>query len=426
MKKIIALSFCFLVFASLGFSQSAETSEIKKLSVQEAVDLAAQNNISLKRQKVNLDLLEKRNNTSWNSINPSANISGSYGANINNPVVQTWSVSGSINLTLTPSLITAINGAKLNYENGLITYDEALRTIELNVRKTYYNLLFLKENVSIQEKNLDSARKSYNSSATRYNRGQLSELNLLNSQYSYESLKPTVESARINYENSVASFKQMLGIPQSTEIELTDTMDEYLQLGDIEFELDVETLPAVQSIKRQIEIAKNNLMATRFTAWGPSISAGYSYGVSGTFDSDTTRTTNSANVSVRIPLDGYLPWSSGSLSIESQKSNLKDLELQLENQKTSSLIAVESGLKKINQSKTQINTMTTNVNIATRKYNATATAYSYGSADYLSLQSANDALLAARLNKQSQIYTYISNILDLENTLGIPFGTLGK
>lgn len=426
MKKTLLTS-ALVIFALFSAFAQVENNTTKiNLSVQDAVKFASDNNISLKRQKLSLDLLEKRNNTSWNSISPSANISGSYGANFGDQVTQSWSVTGSLNINLTPSLITAINGAKLNYQNGLISYDEALRTIEYNVRKSYYSLLYTKESITIQENNLETARKSYNSNRERYNRGQLSELNLLNSQYSYESLKPALESAKINYENSLGSFKQILGIPQDTEIVLTDSLNDYLNLGEIEIDKKVEDLPAVQSIVRQIEIAENNLLATRFTAWGPSISTSYSYGVSGQIGSDTTRTSNSLNVGVRIPLDGFLPWSSGALSIDSQKTNLEDLKLQLENQKTTSLLAVTNGIKKIQQSQSQLKILDTNISIAQRKYNATLTAYNHGSTDYLTLQNANDALISAKLNKQGQIFTLISNILDLENTLGVPFGTLGR
>jgi hypothetical protein len=42
------------------------------------------------------------------------------------------------------------------------------------------------------------------------------------------------------------------------------------------------------------------------------------------------------------------------------------------------------------------------------------------------LQNASDALMTARDNLNSQKIKIFSAILDLENTLGVPFGTLGK
>lgn len=427
MKKSLIILICTAFFCAQIFSQeTAETPQKKILTIEDAVTLASDNNISLKRQKLSLDLLETKNKTSWNSVSPTASITGSYGSSFGDQASNSWSVTGSINMSLSPSLYTSIQGAKLNYENGLISYDEAVRTVELNVRKAFYSLIYAKEQLTLSQRNLETARQSYNSNRDKYNRGQLSELNLLNSQYSYESLKPSLESAEINYENSLGTFKQMLGLSQDTEIELKGTLEDYAKLGEINIEKNVEDLPAVQSLKRQIEMTENNLLATRFSAWGPSVTAGYTYGQSGTFESSQTRETNSLSVRVSIPLDGYLPWSNGALSIDSQKSNLEDLQLQLENQKTTSSLEIENALKKIKQAQSQLSTLQTNINLAQRKYNATLTAYNHGSADYLTLQNASDSLMSAQNSRQSQIYTLISSVLDLENLLGVPFGTLGK
>lgn len=425
MKKYFLILGAVLLFFSTATAQETSNGKMK-LSVTDAISLASENNISLKRQKISLEVLEKKNKTSWNSISPSASISGSYGSNFTEPTSQSWSVSGSLSLSLTPSLYTSIQGAKLNYENGLISYEEAKRSIELNVRKAFYSLILAKENLSLQERNLETARQSYISNRDKFNRGQLSELNLLNSQYSYESQKPSLESAQINYENDLGTFKQMIGLDQSTQIELDGSLNDYLNLKEINIEKEIEELPSVQSLKRQIKMAENDLLATRFSAWGPSVSTSYSYGQSGTVGNDTTRETNSLSLNVRIPLDGYLPWSSGSMSIASQKATLEDLQLQLENQKTTAALAIQNSLKKIKQVQSLLAANQTNINLAQRKYNATLTAYNHGSADFLTLQNASDSLLSARTSRQSQLFTLISTILELENTLGIPFGTLGK
>lgn len=54
------------------------------------------------------------------------------------------------------------------------------------------------------------------------------------------------------------------------------------------------------------------------------------------------------------------------------------------------------------------------------------TAYNYGKTDLLSLQSASDSVLSAGVNLKSQAYTLISTILDLEDVLGLEFGTIEK
>jgi outer membrane protein TolC len=395
--------------------------------VDDAVILAADNNISLQRQRISLNTLEKKKDTSWNGISPSLSASGTMSIPFESDSKLSYSVSASASLNFTPSLFTAIKTAKLNYENGVTSYENAVRTVELNVRKVFCNLLYTKENIQLQERKLETAKSLYESNLAKYNRGQLSELDLLNSQYNYESTIPTLQSLQINYDNSIATFKQTLGLNQSEEIELVGNIEDFLNIGKIEINKNIEEVPAVKTILANMELAKTQLLATRFSAWGPSLSASYSYGKSGNFESSDLRTTgNALSLSLRIPLDGFLPWSNGALSIANQKANLQDLELQLKEKKESTELEIQNSIKKIEQAQAQLNVLENNVELAQKRYNMTLTAYNHGSKDLLTLQNASDALMTARINLSSQKITIFSAILDLENILGVPFGTLGK
>lgn len=423
MKKVLLLTTIFLCGMVFCYSQE----NIRKLTVDDAVILAADNNISLQRQRISLNTLEKKKDTSWNGISPSLSASGNMSIPFEENSKMSYSISASASLNFTPSLFTAIKTAKLNYENGVTSYENAVRTVELNVRKVFCNLLYTKENIQLQERKLETAKSLYESNLAKYNRGQLSELDLLNSQYNYESTIPTLQSLQINYDNSIATFKQTLGLNQSEEIELVGNIEDFLNIGKIEINKNIEEVPAVKTILANMELAKTQLLATRFSAWGPSLSASYSYGKSGNFESSDLRTTgNALSLSLRIPLDGFLPWSNGTLSIANQKANLQDLELQLKEKKESTELEIQNSIKKIEQAQAQLNVLESNVQLAQKRYNMTLTAYNHGSKDLLTLQNASDALMTARINLSSQKITIFSAILDLENILGVPFGTLGK
>ena len=129
---------------------------------------------------------------------------------------------------------------------------------------------------------------------------------------------------------------------------------------------------------------------------------------------------------LRIPLDGYLPWSNGANNIAAQKANLKDLELQLENEKTSAELSLQNSIKNILQKQSQMEMLDRNVELAQKSYDMTLTAYNHGSRDLLTLQNASDSLLKAKTDRESHIYNLICAVMDLENTLGIPFGSLGN
>ena len=437
MKRIILAAIAF--FCVFLLNAQTDKDKVRTITVDEAVILAADNNISLKRQRVSLETLERRNKTSWNGVSPSASLSGGFEIPLEkadptpmnpNPADYSYSVSVSVSLRLTPSLYTSIKDAKLKYESGKTSYEEAVRQIELNVRKLFYSLLYTQESMNLQRRNMETARIRYENNRDKYSRGQLSELDLLQSQYSYESLRPNIESAEIAYQNNIASFKQTLGLSQNEVIELSGSLSDAVPPESFTVNQTVDELPSIQKIKSNIEQQENNLLATRFSSYGPSLSASYSYGKAGnnhTEDFDQLSTTgNKISLGVSIPLDGFLPWSNGANSIASQKATLQDLKLQLENERTSAALNLQNSIKNILQKQSQMDLLDRNVELAQKTYDMTLTAYNHGSRDLLTLQNAADALLKAKTDRESKKFELISAVLDLENTLGLPFGTLGK
>lgn len=434
MKKLFFI-FAFSFACFLAFSQETSSAADKKIiTIDEAVTLASSNNVSLKRQKLSLDLLEKKDKYSWNSVSPSLSASANASLPFDTPSNWSVSLSGSVNLRFTPSLFTSIKAAQMDYENGLTSYDAAVKAIELNVRKLFYNLILSKENIAQQNRSFESAKQRYTLNKERYSRGQLSEIDLLTSQYNYEQLIPTIETLQNSYENSIASFKKLLGIPQDQEIELAGSFEDFASLKEIEVSYDVNKLSSVKSIQTKIASAENSLQATKYSAWGPSVSLGYSYGYGwrhhnadapyGSAGVDGSKSGNSLSLGVSIPLDGYLPWSNGALSIEAQEINLRQLKIDLEEEKLNANLNIQNSLKQINQAKNQLALLESNITLAQKTYELTLNAYNHGSKDLLSLQSASDSIMTAKNKYYSQLYTLISSILDLENTLGLPFGSL--
>ena len=58
LKKVFLLTIFFSLVLSFGFSLE----NVKKLTIEDAVILAADNNISLQRQRISLNTLEKKKN----------------------------------------------------------------------------------------------------------------------------------------------------------------------------------------------------------------------------------------------------------------------------------------------------------------------------------------------------------------------------
>lgn len=426
MKKGLSI---IMILMMAGFAFAEELT----VSVEQAVELAMQNNIQVHQAERTLAASERSNKYSWNSASPSINAS----AGLQIPLMEnamtkskdmSFSVSGSASLRLTPSLYTSIRSAKLQLEQGQITYEDALRSVELNVRKIFYSLLLADQNIESQKRSMEAAKRQYETNLAKYNRGQLSELDLLTSQVNYESKMPSLESQENQLVNSMESFKQLIGVNRDIQLKLKGSLEGFENFNEDNVEINLSNISSIKKIEKQIETAENQLLATRFTAWGPSLSASYSIGAGQTLaDGQEFKLSNhSISLSLAIPLDGYLPWSNGALSIENQKDNLSTLRESLEAQKTTVQLSIENSLRTIRQAKSQMKSLEATAKLAQKTYDLTQNAYNQGSRDLNSLRNAEDSLISAKTQLQSQNYTLVNAILELENTLGVPFGTLSK
>lgn len=427
LKQILFLFILFSVFSWNVFSaENDELSKEKILTLEECISLAKENNLSIKVHKNTLNDLKRKNETSWNSVSPSIKGDAAFQDDFTNKTTESFSISGSLGLTLSTNLYSTIKGAKLNYENGLLTYNQAVKQIEMSVRKTFYDLIYKTEYFSFQSQNLLTAKKNYEQNLEKFKNGKISELDVMSSRVSYEQKKPVLEEARIDLTNNLELFKNIIGVDFDDEIKLDGSLDFLLELKDIKLPPKENPSPDVQAAKFAVEIAENNLLAQRFSSYSPVITGTYKYGQTLNIDNSLWNETSSLSVGVSIPLDSYLPWSSSAVSINSKKESLESAKLNLEDAENSIRVNTENALRKINQIISMLEVSKETVALAKKTYEMTETAYNYGKTDFLTLQNASDNVLNAEVSLKNQAKTLMETLLDTEYLLGLEFGTILK
>ena len=426
LKQILFLFILFSVFSWNVFSaENDELSKEKILTLEECISLAKENNLSIKVQKNTLNDLKRKNETSWNSVSPSIKGDAAFQDDFINKT-ESFAISGSLGLTLSTNLYSTIKGAKLNYENGLLTYNQAVKQIEMSVWKTFYDLIYKTEYFSFQSQNLLTAKKNYEQNLEKFKNGKISELDVMSSRVSYEQKKPVLAEARIDLTNNLELFKNIIGVDFDDEIKLDGSLDFLLELKDIKLPPKENPSPDVQAAKFAVEIAENNLLAQRFSSYSPVITGTYKYGQTLNIDNSLWNETSSLSVGVSIPLDSYLPWSSSAVSINSKKESLESAKLNLEDAEKSIRVNTENALRKINQIISMLEVSKETVALAKKTYEMTETAYNYGKTDFLTLQNASDNVLNAEVSLKNQAKTLMETLLDTEYLLGLEFGTILK
>lgn len=417
-KSKIVLLLCFFVGTVCAFSEKIT------LSASDAVRYALENNITVKENKINLDSAAREKNFSWNGISPSASLSANYSRDVPSKENSHDTISAGVRISasLTPSLYTQIKNAALAYQAQEITFENAKNTISSSVLKNYYAILYEVENLELSRKNLETKKKQYDANLEKFNRGMLNQVDVLSAQIAWQNMELTVETQKINLENSLAQFRQSLGLSQETEIEFSNNFERFFSFNKIDADKITVKSSEIELLEKQLESAKNTLLANRLKTYGPSISASYNYSENYAADGfEKLSDGGSVSAGVSIPLDGIMPWSSSAQGIDSAKENIRLLELKLEDQKTTVRIKADSLIKKINQCVENIKVRKSSIELAETNYAMTLKAYNYGTRDLLTLQAAQDNLLESKVNLISEANTLVACLCDLINISDIGF-----
>jgi outer membrane protein len=407
------------------------------LSMEKAVRSALSQNNTIRHQRITLAAAKRRAVFSWNSISPSLALSGGgtvpAGKDASDGTVY---VEGKISISLMPDIAFSVQKAWRDYEAEKISYDTTIHTIEGNVRSAYLTLLYEQENIRLQNRNLDTARNQYEQNVQRYQLGSVSELDMLSSRVTWERLKPQVQEASVTYDADKALFLQLTGLEQHTDVRLQKSLASYAEqysgftseknMKQIEALLSGERAPSILSAAKKLQASKAALAKSRLNAYGPSVTAAWSYAPAAVYTdaSKSWQDRGSLSLGVSVPLDSWLPWSAGREGVLSAKDTAADSELTLEEVRDSVQIHAANCIRRISQKEKSILFQNTNIKLAEQSYRMALDAYVKGSKDLLSLQNASNTLLEAEVTLESDLLDYVKTCIELEQLLGIPYGTL--
>ncbi len=408
------------------------------LTADSAVEQALNAHLDVQRGKITLEQAERKYKHAWNNVLPSITASGtgSESRTYKDSDTDTLSLQAGVSasLTLDLGLGSTIKGLKANYEAGKATFEDTVRATESAVRTSFYNLLYLKEKWDSAKTTCDSYERQYEQTSAKAKRGMASELDLLTAQVNWETAKPDVDSAEQTYMNALAEFLNTIGyeMQPGLEVSLEGSLDyaETAKAADYSLlETCVEQSSEVRSLKDSLRIAVLSRDSKKGSLYFPSLTASASaYPLSWQKEQNSGDESSSPNWSVSLglslPLDSWLPGSSSCDTIAELNDTVKDYELQLEQKKKDVRSATMEKLKEIEVSQKNLKARHLNVELAQKSYEMTEDAYNRGTKDLLTLQSALDTLRTAQLQLREEQYTLISNVLDLEQSLSLPSGSL--
>ena len=444
--KLIYL-FKGLLLAVIIAAPAAAGAEARPMTVDEAVQIALHSNFEIESELLNLEKLKRTRDTAWNRLIPGISTGTTLARpNEGQPVFPggpaqdpLWNLQAEVSamLNLNLGIIYGIRAARLDYESGLIEISDARSRIERDVRKAFFALLVLDEQVELRRRALDIAADRLEQTRINFRNGLVDEFTLLAEEVSYENQRPDLD-ALINQQLAARrDFNRILGLP------LTKVLDLQGKIEVEPFSLNVEKLitaglpqaaavARIEEAKRQIE----NLIQLTKSGGDPQSRGFYpnltlSYSVNPVFSRDPFADPLFADVSndwsdrglfsitLTQPLDGFLPSSPTRTRIANLETGLADTRAACKAVMRELELQVRNLAARLDQLQKTIVNRERNERLALRAFELAQQAYAAGTRELLELRNAEQELQTAQLQVLQGRLDYIQALLDLKYILNM-------
>ena len=402
---------CLIVVLSIALISLVEAQT--RLTIDDAIKLAHQNNLELYKYKSNIKLAEANLSQAERLPNPSISYA-KEDLSSKNIEVNEWTLTGSIPINFIWERWSDINSKESFLESQKLL-NEYKKTIILNdvrqdyLKYHYYNKLCKKLNELISE--LDELTKSANH---RYDKGDISEYELQRISVELNkvnTLLASAESETIKYENEL---KTLLGLESSTIIQTSEPQIFNCDIDESELiELSIKKRNDLSAIEYLIKNAESDLSFNQ-TQIIPEInlSAGYK------------KQSDNLKGSV-IELDFELPLFQRN-QIEIDKS-----EIQISLFEKERTILIEKVKNEVSESLSSYRLSESLYNKSQRNnyknmFRSASLSYQYGELSLVEFIDGINAYIDGLTISNNNKLRYISSYYNLETAVGIPLSNLEK
>lgn len=247
MNRFIFGNLLGLIALLLPAPNSLAQAQSLRLSLQQAIDYARQNNRTLQAQQLESQRSEQATREARSYLKPSLIGAAQYayylsrqtiflpGSFVGQPEVPVKDVAvggkNAFNGVLTASqpilapvyrvgIVTALMMAKLVDEQTADAQSKLTRQVDL----AYYAILFLREQVRLQQQSLLRNQRVLADARTLLMQGRALPVDTLRSFVQVQTLRPRINALNSSIRLAQANLKTLLGLPVETTVELSDSL----------------------------------------------------------------------------------------------------------------------------------------------------------------------------------------------------------
>ncbi len=407
----------------------------KQWTLQECLDYAMANNITLKKKQLQqqsaLEELKGAKGALLPSVSASTNQSVGYQpwkdsgiSTVTNGVVNTTvdktSYNGSYNLS---AQWTVWNGGrnyntvkldKLSEQQAELSAQETANSIQEKIAQLYSQILYLTENVTVNEKMLETSKKNEERGQEMVNVGKMSKADLAQLTSQRANDEYSIVEAKTSLMNYKLQLKQLL--------EITDEEDFDVVIPDITDERIYAEIPSLQSVYEEallnrpeierLQLAvKSSDVSLRIAkaGWLPNISVNggvttstNSLNSKGWGEQFKTNVNSSVGLGVSVPIyDGR----STKTAVNKAKIQQLQAQLDLQDQQKTLYTSIQNHWINATNNQEKYRAASSSVESAEQSYDLLSEQFRLGLKNIVELMTGKDNLMQAQQNRLQAKYT---------------------
>ena len=426
----IAVLAAFLSAAPASFAQQEQPEGQKlSLSLVQAQDFASLHNATL--QNASLDI-RRAEAAKWKSIasmlpqiSAGVDYSNYFGYKMNIGAMQiAMPPYASLGVTtavgLSGASFISVGIAEISKRMADLTRENTEQQVRDQVKVLYYSALVTEETIRVLEENLASLRKLHEMSQRSVEIGVAEQTSADQLKVQVGMMENSISSTRRSLEMIYNTLRLQLNVGTDTAVQLTQSLDELVNLATAEAllseEFDIEDNRDFRLLKESTELARRQIALTGWSN-GPTISVFHQYNTRKYFSDEATMNMTPPNmlgVSLKVPLftSGMNSMSirDARLSYQKQLNTLESTALSMQVQYHQLVWNLRSALE-------SYYTQKENVEVAQRIFDNIAGKYEYGVASSLELTNAGTTLLSARSSYVQALMDIVNAQISLEQLL---------
>lgn len=410
----------------LGGSNLAFAQDTVDLTLDNTVEMALENNRTIKQAVYDTDSArwalseakgQKGFSISWQTA--AAAVGGETYDLQNRDSSYQNVVEASIPLYTGGQLENNIKGKEIGVDISDLTLENTKQQIKYDTTKGYYNILQCRNLVGVNQETVDQLQAHLDTVNAKYAAGTVAKSDVLRSQVELADAKQNLVNAENNYDLSISSLNNLIGLPIDTKINIQDELKytKYdLSLAEC-MDLAMNNRPDGIAAAKSVEQAKTSVKVAQAGNL-PQVSAYASYTIDGddAFNNDAAE---QSEVGVKAS------WSIFDNNVT--KSQVRQAEAALakaeENvQYVNEGIQLEVHQAYLNLLSAEKNIQTTSVavNQASEDYNIAQVRYTAGVGTNIDVMDAAVALTTAKTNYVQALYDYNVSKAQLDKAMGLP------